>query len=119
MTHKVNLTLNGRAFTIACDAGQERRVQYLAQYIDKKLRDISRSGGAQNNESYQWLLTSLLLADELLTAREELGNLQNGDTSAEGGMDDKSQRQADIDLSAVQHLADRIEQLAEKIKAVG
>lgn len=115
MTHKVNLTLNGRAFTIACDAGQERRVQYLAQYIDKKLRDIARSGGAQNNESYQWLLTSLLLADELLSAREELSNFQMDDQQS----DNKSQRQQDIDLSAVQHLADRIDQLAEKIKAAG
>lgn len=115
MTHKVNLTVNGRAFTIACDEGQERRVQYLAQYIDKKLRDISRSGGAQNNESYQWLLTSLLLADELLTAREELGTLQM-DSKQD---DTKSQRQADIDLTAVQHLADRIDQLAEKLKLVG
>lgn len=114
MTHKVNLTLNGRAFTIACDEGQERRVQYLAQYIDKKLRDITRSGGAQNNESYQWLLTTLLLADELLTAREELSTAQMDNQQG----DNKSQRQADIDLGAVQHLAERIDQLAEKLKSV-
>lgn len=113
MSHKVNLTLNGRTFTIACDEGQERRVQYLAQYIDKKLRDIARSGGAHGNESYQWLLTSLLLADELLTAREELGNMQM-DSNQD---DSKQRRQAELDLGAVQHLAERIESLAEKLKA--
>lgn len=112
MTHKVNLTLNGRAYTIACDEGQEKRVQYLAQYIDKKLRDISRSGGAQNNESYQWLLTTLLLADELLTAREELSTMQMDNQQG----DNKSQRQNDIDLTAVQHLAERIDRLAQKLQ---
>lgn len=115
MSQKVNLTLNGRTFTIACDEGQERRVQYLAQYIDKKLRDIARGGGAHSNESYQWVLTSLLLADELLSAREELDNIQM-DSQQDGT---KTVRQAEIDLNAVQHLAQRIEDLAGKLKANG
>jgi cell division protein ZapA len=114
MPQKVTLTLNGRNFTVACDEGQEKRVQYLAQYIDQKLRDVSRNAGANNNESYQWLLTSLLLADELLNARENLDQVQM-DTKQ---VDTKSQRQIEIDLSAVQHLTHRIEELAEKLKTV-
>lgn len=113
MSNKVNLTINGRVFTIACDEGQEKRVNYLAQYIDKKMREISRMGGANGNEGYAWLLTSLLLADELLTAREEMDNVQM-DTKQ---VDTKAQRQAEIDLAAVQHLAVRIEELAQKLKA--
>jgi len=110
---KVTLTLNGRNFTVACDEGQEKRVQYLGQYIDQKLRDVARNAGANNNESYQWLLTSLLLADELLNAREGLDQAQMDGKQA----DAKSQRQVEIDLSAVQHLTHRIEELAEKLKA--
>ena len=109
----VTLTLNGRVFTVACDEGQEKRVQYLAQYIDQKLRDAARATTANVNESYPWLLTSLMLADELLTAREQLDNIQMDKTQDST----KSQRQHEIDVSAVQHLADRIEQLAEKLKA--
>jgi cell division protein ZapA len=111
--NRITLTLSGRAYTIACDEGQEKRVQYLAQYIDQKLRDVARSAGPNTNESYQWLLTSMMIADELLSAREKLDN-----TSMDTTQDDaKAQRQAEIDLSAVQHLATRIEELAEKIKA--
>ena len=113
MSKKVTLTLNGRNYTVACDEGQEKRVQYLGQYIDQKLRDVSRNAGANNNEAYQWLLTSLLLADELLNAREGLDQAQMDGKQA----DAKSQRQIDIDLSAVQHLTHRIEELAEKLKA--
>jgi cell division protein ZapA len=113
MASKVTLTLNGRAFTVACDEGEEKRVQYLAQYIDQKMRDVSRTGGAANNETYQWLLTSLMLADELLTAREQLDNSQM-DTSQQSV---KSQRQTEIDVEAVQHLTQRIEELADQLKA--
>lgn len=114
MANKVTLTLNGRVFTVACDEGQEKRVQYLAQYIDKKLRDASRAASGPNvNESYPWLLTSLMLADELLTAREQLDTAQM-DTNQD---DTKAQRQAEIDVAAVQHLVERIEQLATKLKA--
>ncbi len=112
---KVTLTLNGRVYTVACDEGQEKRVQYLAQYIDQKLRDAARGTNANTGESYPWLLTTLVIADELLTAREQLDTVQM-DTSQ---LDGKSQRQQEIDLQAVQHLANRIEELATKLNAVG
>jgi cell division protein ZapA len=112
-SNKITLTLNGRVFTIACEEGQEKRVQYLAQYIDQKLRDVSRSAGPSTNESYQWLLTSLMIADELLSAREKLDTA----TMDTNQVDTKLQRQAEIDLTAVQHLAVRLEELAEKLKA--
>ncbi|MDB5477901.1 MAG: cell division protein ZapA [Alphaproteobacteria bacterium] len=115
MSNKVTLTLNGRAFTVACDEGQEKRVQYLGQYIDQKLRDVARSTGPNTAESYQWLLTSMMLADELLTAREKLDTVAM-DTKQ---VDTKTQRQNDIDLAAVQQIASRIEELAEKLKVAG
>lgn len=112
---KVTLTLNGRVYTVACDEGQEKRVQYLAQYIDQKLREAARGTNANTSESYPWLLTTLVIADELLTAREQLDTLQMDSTQSDG----KSQRQQEIDLAAVQHLTNRIEELAAKINAVG
>lgn len=111
--NKITLTLNGRAFTIACEEGQEKRVQYLGQYIDQKMRDVSRNSGPSTAESYQWLLTSLIIADELLTTREQLDTVAMDTTQ----VDTKAKRQSEIDLAAVQHLAVRIEELAGKIKA--
>lgn len=110
---KVTLTLNGRVYTVACDEGQEKRVQYLAQYIDQKLRDAARGASPNTNEAYPWLLTTLVLADELLMAREQLDTAQMDNSQVDG----KTQRQQEIDLAAVQHLAQRIEELATKISA--
>lgn len=115
MASKVTLTLNGRVYTVACDDGEEKRVQYLAQYIDQKLREAGRLSGANGNEAYQWLLASLTLADELLTAREQMDSTQIDSKQH----DTKAKRQAEIDIEAVQHLTQRIEDLAEQLKIAG
>lgn len=105
----VVITLQGRPYTIACDEGQERRVQQLAVYVDQTLRNIARNGAAAS-ENYQLVLTSILLADELLTLKEQ----QEGTPAAE--QNDKQQRQKDVDLEAVQHLTSRLEELAQKLQ---
>ena len=58
---EVTITLNGRAYEIACDAGQEGRIVDLAAYIDQRLSQIARSGGAYN-DAHLMVLTSLVLA---------------------------------------------------------
>ena len=66
---EVNITLNGRIYEIACDAGQEGRVVDLAAYIDQRLQQISKSGAAYN-DAHLLVLTTLVLADELFEAQE-------------------------------------------------
>ena len=114
----VIVTLQGRVYTIACDDGQERRVQQLSMYVDQKLREISRSGAAVS-EQYQFVLGSLMLADEALSMREQLEDMQtnpsfNQDTLQKAT--EKAGRQAEIDVAAVQHLTSRLEQLAHKLQ---
>lgn len=61
---EISITINGRNYGIACDDGQERRVQELARYVDVRLREIARAGGA-TNESHLLVLTAIILADEI------------------------------------------------------
>ena len=109
----VVVTLQGRVYTIACDDGQERRVQQLALYVDGKLRDIARSGAAVS-EQYQFVLGSLMLADEILTMREN--GEGSGDPEALQKISAKAQRQTEIDVAAVQHLTQRLEELASTLQ---
>jgi cell division protein ZapA len=66
---EVTISLNGRPYEIACDAGQEGRVVDLAAYIDQRLQQIARSGAAYN-DAHLMVLTALVLADELFEAKE-------------------------------------------------
>lgn len=60
----INVNINGRSFSVACQDGEESRVQELANYVDEKTRIITRSGIAIS-ENQVLMLTSLLLADEV------------------------------------------------------
>ena len=111
----VTITLQGRVYTIACDEGQERRVQQMAMYVDQKLREIARSGAAVS-EQYQLVLGSIMLADEALSLREKLDTVEAGGTVVSPETAQKAQRQQDVDIAAVQHLTDRLEQLANKLQ---
>ena len=68
---EVTIYINGRSYDISCDNGQEGRIVDLAAYIDQRLQQISR-GGAAYNDAHLNVLTSLVLADELVETREQL-----------------------------------------------
>ena len=102
---KVTISLNGKAYSVACDDGQEARVLELSSYIDQRIRKIAQAGAA-SSEQHLLVLGALVLADELFSEREASGTAQD---SA------KDERQQQIDVSAVDHLTQKIEALAEKI----
>jgi cell division protein ZapA len=68
---QVSVPVNGRAFTITCDDGQEVRTRRLAQYVDAKVGQFAASVG-QVGDAKLLLLTALLIADELADANEAL-----------------------------------------------
>lgn len=71
MAH-ITLMINGRSFGMECDDGQEQRVRELGHYVDAKIRSISASGGA-TNENHLLVLTSLMLTNEIFELRDQLG----------------------------------------------
>ncbi len=66
---KTTITVNNRNFTIACDDGQEARVQQLGRYIDERFRELNAAGAAPN-EAYGLVLTALVISDDMFDARD-------------------------------------------------
>jgi len=66
---KVNIVVNNRTFTIACDDGQESRVQQLGRYVDERFKELNQAGAAPN-EAYTLVLTSLVIADDMFEAKD-------------------------------------------------
>lgn len=73
---EVNIIVDGRTYGIACDAGQEQRVQQLGRYIDQRLSEMANSSGA-NNKAQLMVLTALLLADEVFDLKDHLHRVAN------------------------------------------
>jgi|ERR1051326_2987768 cell division protein ZapA len=59
----VNVMVNGRAYTIACDEGEEEHLRELARMVDTKAREVLSSVG-QVGDSRLILMAALLIADE-------------------------------------------------------
>jgi len=67
----VNVMVNSRAYTIACDDGEEDHLKQLAAYVDGKVRELMESVG-QVGDARLLLMAALLLADECFEAQSLL-----------------------------------------------
>lgn len=110
---EVNVTIHGRVYGIACDDGQERRVQELARYIDLRLKEIAGAGAA-SNESHLLVLTALVLADEVFDAQTHPQALPE---TAEAPHYDERMSEDDerVIVDAINHLAARIDSVADRL----
>lgn len=72
---QVNVEVNGRPYAVGCEDGQETHLQDLAKLFDKQVRQISQDMG-QLGDTRLFLMGGLLLADELLDAKNRLAALQ-------------------------------------------
>ena len=67
----VNVMVNGRAYTIACDEGEEDHLRELAAHVDAKVRELLESVG-QVGDQRLMLMAALLVTDEYFEVRQRL-----------------------------------------------
>jgi cell division protein ZapA len=103
---RVEISINGRGYTVACDDGQEDRVRELGAFVDDKLKTL---GGGGASEAQLLVLTSLVLADELIELRQTLAQ------PAPAPGSELDAHEAEVLIAAVDHLTDRIDSIAAKL----
>ena len=100
----VDVTINGRRQSLQCDDGQEPRLRRLAAYVDGRIGDLAQQQG-QLGDQRLLLMTSLLIADELSDAYDEIKRLKAAVTDGA--------KQGDREAAqALDKVAARLEQLA-------
>jgi cell division protein ZapA len=107
---QVVVKVNGREFPLTCADGQESRTRRLAQYVDSKVAEFTKTVG-QVGEARLILLAALVIADELSDANEAL-RLERARQAATGGAPGTAEA-----ASGIRGLAERIESLAERIES--
>ncbi len=108
---QVNVAIHGKVYGIACDDGQEHRVQQLAGYVDMRLREIA-SAGAATTEPHLLVLTALVLADEIF---DNKANMAVPAQPVEDRLNEDDER---IIVDAINHLAARIDSVAERLQKI-
>jgi cell division protein ZapA len=113
----VNVMVNSRAYTIACDEGEEEHLKELATHVDGKVRELLASVG-QVGDQRLLLMAALLIADEHHEASAQL-HLRNQELGALSGThDDVSGRLARSEGAAsdvFEAAAKRLEDLAARL----
>ena len=109
----VNVMVNGRAYTIACDEGEEGHLKELAAHVDEKAREVLASVG-QVGDARMLLMAALLIADEHhdLAAKAVAGHEAARDSSEE------SQRLHLRAEEAENQSADLLERAAKKLEDI-
>ena len=76
----VNVMVNNRAYTIACDDGEEEHLKELAAHVDKMAREVLASVG-QVGDARMLLMAAVLIADEHhdLAVRQMMSELRADD----------------------------------------
>lgn len=71
MAH-VTIRINGYAYTVGCEDGQEQHLTQMAAEIEQRISSIKAIGG-QSGEARLLMLAALLLADEVHDLRNNTG----------------------------------------------
>jgi len=113
----VNVLVNGRAYTVACDEGEEGHVRELGQFVDKRVRELSGSVG-QVGDARLLLMASLVVADELSEALAKLQERENelaALKSAAASAKESREKGEEIAAGALEGAALRLEAIAARL----
>ena len=110
---RVDISLGGRHYPIACDDGQEDRVRRIAAYIDKKITTMGSMAGA--TDTHVLVMASLMLGDELFDAHSRLETTRSGTgAGADGGTAAVAEEESVA--ASISHLASRLESIAARLE---
>lgn len=113
----VNVMVNGRAYTIACDEGEDEHLKQLAAHVDTKVRELLGSVG-QVGDQRLMLMAALLLADEYHTVSAQLEALKStlADlTGARDELDKRLNKSESFSADTLEAAAKRIENIAARL----
>lgn len=113
----VNVMVNSRAYTIACDDGEEEHLKELAAHVDRKVRELLETVG-QVGDLRLLLMAAVLITDEFFDARSKLegyakhaGDLASAHEEMSGKLD-QSENQA---INLLERMSKRAEDIAARL----
>lgn len=113
---QVVVKINGREFPLSCADGQESRIRRLAQYVDAKVGEFTKTIG-QVGEARLILLAALVITDELSDANEALQQERNQRARMAAEAGDSTDPGAAPAASGLRSMAERIEAIATRLEA--
>ena len=113
---KVDVSINGRLYAVACDDGQENRVRELAGMVDSRVKQLTGPGPVGGvGETQILVLAGLMLADELSETKAALETKPKPAPEPVPAEPELDPEEEDLLIAAVDHLTDRIGVIADRL----
>jgi cell division protein ZapA len=112
---QVTVKINGYAYTVGCEDGQEAHLQAMAGQVDARTDSIKALGG-NSGESRVLVLAALLMADEIHDLRIELESLRA--VAARVAKKDAKERSGDAAAKPEGELVRKISRLAVRAEQI-
>lgn len=112
----VNVMVNGRAYTIACDEGEEDHLRQLAATVDAKAREVLSSVG-QVGDARLLLMAAILIADEHHGGKEDEADRNAGHAARQAELEERVSAAEFRAAAALEQAAIRLEHIAAKLSA--
>ena len=81
---QVTLRINGYAYTLGCQDGEEAHLQSMAAEVDRRIEGVKASAGP-SGEARMLVIAALLMADDLYELRQKLAAAGPGRAGAGAG----------------------------------
>lgn len=111
---KVTISLNGRAFTIGCEEGQQAYLRELAGHLDTHVRDLAEKVG-QIGDVRLLLMAALIVTDEMREARGKVDELEDTVLDLKGKVSQADARRRSDRARAAESLISAAEKLEAMI----
>jgi cell division protein ZapA len=72
---QVTVRINGYAYTVGCQDGEEQHLQQMAEQVERRIDSIKAVAG-QSGESRMLVMAALLMADDLYEMSKSLKEAQ-------------------------------------------
>src|SRR5271165_707104 len=103
---QVSVTIDGRKYRLACNEGEEARLESLAGVIDDKIGDMRKAFGEIGDQRLV-IMAALTIADNLAEARDE--------AAAERKRSEAAEQRVEAVASSLDELGSRLEALATRL----
>ena len=114
MSH-INVTINGRQYRMACEAGQEVRLLKLAEQLESRIQSLRGKFG-EIGDARLTVMAALTVCDELLDAGVQIKNLEQELESLRNvrvAANDRARETQAAVASALNAAAERIEKTTQ------
>jgi cell division protein ZapA len=112
---QIEVSINGRTYQVACDDGEEEHLLNLADYVDRKVTELTKSIG-QVGEARLMLMAGLVIADELAETVDKLETAQKSTSAASPDSVKANNALAEAATDALSTVAQRIEGIAANLE---